>query len=632
MPNYNKDINYTGRDFASLRENLMEFAKTYFPSVYKDFNEASPGMMFLESVAYVGDVMGYYTDAAFKESLLPYAEEKNQIYNIAQFMGYTPRLISPSLTEIKFSQELPARTDDDSLPDYDYATNIKESTRVTSPAQGVEFRLLSDCNFKVDQGDTVIETSVVSPNKYFRVHKKVKAVSGFTKEETFTFGSPQKYSKIVLAEENITDIISMTDSDGNTWYEVPFLAQDTIFSEFQNLAENDSSLVSFDATNPYIMKRLKTSKRFRTYVRSDSKTEVRFGSGTQVAPDEELIPNPDTVGSNLPGSPSKLGIAFDPNNFTNTKAYGEAPSNVTLTITYAYGGGSAHNVRSGDINSFSSKVLSPFTANLNSTKLTRVKNSLNLINEEPASGGMDAESVEEIKQNALAYFQAQSRMVTRDDIITRIYALPERYGNIAKAYVVQDEQISSTGSSRFINNQFGLNIYLLGYDKNRKLTNLNDVSKQNLKTYLGRFRMLTDAYNIKNAYIVNIGVKFDILVKRGYNKNEVLLRAVNTVKKYFNIDSWQINQPIVIAEVLGVLLKVEGVLGVEKPSDGNPLGTNIVFENKYDTTKGYSGNVYDLTDPMVMKNGIIYTSKDPSIFEVKYPSTDIVGRVIGDVR
>jgi len=631
MPNYEKDINYTGRDFSSLRENLMEFAKTYFPTVYKDFNEASPGMMFLESVAYVGDVMGYYTDAAFKESLLPYAEEKNQIYNIAQFMGYTPRLISPSITEIKFSQELPARTDDESQPDYDYATNIKESTRVISPAQGVEFRLLSDCNFKVDQGDTIIDRSEwSSTNKYFRLYKKVKAVSGFTKEETFTFGSPEKYSKIVLAEENITDIISITDSDGNTWHEVPFLAQDTIFSEFQNLDENDSSLTSYDSTNPYIVKRLKTSKRFRTYVRADSKTELRFGSGIQVTPDEELIPNPDTVGSNLPGSPSKLGIAFDPNNFTSTRAYGEAPSNVTLTVTYAYAGGSAHNVRSGDINSFSSKVLSPFTANLDSTKLTRVKNSLNLINEEPASGGMDAESVEEIKQNALAYFQAQSRMVTRDDIVTRIYALPDRYGNISKAYVVQDEQISDTVG--FINNQFGLNIYLLGYDKNRKLTNLNSVSKQNLKTYLGRFRMLTDAYNIKNAYIVNIGVKFDILVKRGYNKSEVLLRSVNKMKEYFNIDNWQINQPIIIAEVLGVLLKVEGVLGVEKPSDGNPLGTNIVFENKYDTTKGYSGNVYDLSDPMVMKNGIIYPSKDPSIFEVKYPSTDIVGRVIGDVR
>ena len=220
-----------------------------------------------------------------------------------------------------------------------------------------------------------------------------------------------------------------------------------------------------------------------------------------------------------------------------------------------------------------------------------------------------------------------------DDIITRIYALPERYGNIAKAYVVSDDQISSPPGEQvsFTNNQFGLNIYLLGYDKNRKLTNLNSVTKQNLKTYLGRFRMLTDAYNIKNAYIVNIGVKFDILVKRGYNKNEVLLRAVNRTKEYFNIDTWQVNQPIVIAEVLASLLKVEGVLGVEKPAGGNPLGTNIVFENKYDTTKGYSGNVYDLTDPMVMKNGIIYTSKDPSIFEVKYPTTDIVGRVIGDI-
>jgi hypothetical protein len=636
MPTYKKDISYLGRDFAGLRSNLIEFAKTYFPNTYKDFNESAPGTMFLESVAYVGDVLGYYIDAMFKESLLPYAEEKNQVYNIAQFMGYTPRLISPSMATVTFSQEVPAMTDDPTQPDYDYALNIKSTTRLFAPNFGVEYRLLTDCNFKVDQGDVVKEISQTSTDgtiEYYRLHKKITVVSGYSKKETFTFGSPIKYDRITLSEENVTDIISVTDGDGNTWYEVPFLAQDMVFTEFQNIESNDSSLVQFDATNPYILKRLKTSKRFRTYVRPDKKTEMRFGAGTLVTPDEELIPNPDNVGSNLPGSPSKLGIAFDPNNFTNTRAYGEAPSNTTLEITYAFDGGSKHNVRSGEINSFASKIVTSLPSTLDGTKITRVNNSLNVVNDEPSSGGMDVESVEEIKQNAMAFFQAQSRSVTRDDILVRIYALPERYGNIAKAYVVQDEQITTQPGEEltFTKNQFGLNLYLLGYNNNRKLTKLNDVTKKNLKVYLDRFRMVTDAYNIKDAYIVNIAIKFDILTKKGYNKNEVLLNAINEVKNYFNIDLWQINQPLVIAEVVAKLIEVEGVVGVETPSDSNPLGTNIVIENRYDTAKGYSGNVYDLGDPMVIKNGVVYPSRDPAIFELKFPDTDIIGRVVGDV-
>jgi hypothetical protein len=636
MPTYKKDISYLGRDFAGLRSNLIEFAKTYFPNTYKDFNESAPGTMFLESVAYVGDVLGYYIDATFKESLLPYAEEKNQVYNIAQFMGYTPRLISPSMATVTFSQEVPAMTDDPTQPDYDYALNVKATTRLFAPNFGVEYRLLTDCNFKVDQGDVVKEISQTATDgtiEYYRLHKKITVVSGYSKTESFTFGSPIKYDRITLAEENVTDIISVTDGDGNTWYEVPFLAQDMVFSEFQNIESNDTSLVQFDATNPYILKRLKTSKRFRTYVRTDRKTEMRFGAGTLVTPDEELIPNPDNVGSNLPGSPSKLGIAFDPNNFTNTRAYGEAPSNTTLEITYAFDGGSKHNVRSGEINSFANKIVTSLPSTLDGTKITRVNNSLSVVNGEPSSGGMDVESVEEIKQNAMAFFQAQSRSVTSDDILVRIYALPERYGNIAKAYVVQDEQITTQPGEEltFTKNQFGLNLYLLGYNNTRKLTKLNDVTKKNLKTYLDRFRMVTDAYNIKDAYIVNIAIKFDLLTKKGYNKNEVLLNAINEMKNYFNIDRWQINQPLVIAEMVAKLIEVEGVVGVETPSDSNPLGTNIVIENRYDTAKGYSGNVYDLGDPMVIKNGVVYPSRDPAIFELKFPDTDIIGRVVGDV-
>jgi len=636
MPNYNKEVKYVGRDFSNLRNNLIELAKSYFPTAYKDFNEASPGMLFLEAGAYVGDVMGYYTDVAFKESLLPYAEEKNQIFNISQFLGYQPRLTSPALVTLTFSSEVPAQTGDSSKPDFEYAINVKAETRVKTATSGIDFRLLDDCNFATSTGQRTIEVSETNSSgtpTYYRLTKKVNATSGFVKEEKFTFGTAEKYSKIVLAKDNVTEILSIKDSVNNTWYEVPFLAQDLVFEELHALPDVDPSLSQYNETAPYMLRRTKTSKRFKTHARSDNKMELRFGAGTEVTADEELIPNPTNIGSNLPGSPSKLGVAFDPANFTKTRAYGEAPANTTLTINYTYGGGVDNNVGSKQINDFSSKVLSEFQGNLDATKLARVKNSISVTNDEPASGGMNGESVEEIKENALAHFQAQGRAVTKDDIIARIYSLPERYGNIAKAYVVQDDQITTQpdGTDNEIMNQFGLNVYLLGLDENKRLTKLNDVVKNNLKTYMGRFRMLTDAYNLKDAYIINLSVRFDILSEKGYNKNEVLLRAMVKMHEYFDIDRWQINEPIVIAAAVKELLNVEGVAAVQTPVDNNPLGTQLAFSNKYDVTKGYSGNLYDLSDPNVMKNGILYPAKDPSIFEVRYPKTDIVGKVVGDI-
>ena len=636
MPNYNKEVNYVGRDFGNLRDNLIELAKSYFPTAYKDFNESSPGMLFLEAGAYVGDVMGYYTDVAFKESLLPYAEEKNQIFNIAQFMGYQPRLASPALVTLTFTSEVPALTGTPEDPDLDYAINVKGETRVKTNTGGIEFRLLDDCNFATSTGNRTIEVSETNSSgtpTYYRLTKTVNATSGFIKDEKFTFGTAEKYSKIVLMMDNVTDIVSIKDDANNTWYEVPFLAQDTVFKELHALPDADPSLTQYNETSPYMLRRTKTSKRFKTHTRPDNKMELRFGAGTQVTADEELIPNPTNIGSNLPGSPSKLGIAFDPANFLRTKAYGEAPANTTLTITYTYGGDANHNVGSRQINDFSSKVLSEFQGNLDATKLARVKNSLAVYNEEPASGGMSGESVGEIKENALAHFQAQGRAVTKEDIIARIYSLPERFGNVAKAYVVPDDQITTQpdGTDNEIMNQFGLNVYLLGFDESKRLTKLNDVVKNNLKIYMGRFRMLTDAYNLKNAYIINLSMRFDILSEKGYNKNEVLLRAMVKMFDYFDIDRWQINEPIVIASVVKELLNVEGVAAVQTPVDNNPLGTQIAFSNRYDVTKGYSGNLYDLSDPSVMKKGILYPAKDPSIFEVRYPKTDIVGKVVGDI-
>ena len=249
-------------------------------------------------------------------------------------------------------------------------------------------------------------------------------------------------------------------------------------------------------------------------------------------------------------------------------------------------------------------------------------------NLEPAVGGMSGESVIEVKTNALAYFQAQSRAVTKDDYIIRVYSLPPKYGNIAKVYIVQDDQLAPEGSTR-IPNPLALNMYTLGYNAKRKLTQLNVAVKENVKTYLSQYRIMTDSVNIKDAYIINIGLQFSIVTQRGYNKNEIVLKCIDKIQTFFSIDKWQINQPIVISNLAYQISLVEGIASVVPPVENNPAGLPILITNKWEKTSGYSGNVYDIDS--ATKNGIIYPSMDPSIFELKYPNVDIEGRVIGDL-
>ena len=243
---------------------------------------------------------------------------------------------------------------------------------------------------------------------------------------------------------------------------------------------------------------------------------------------------------------------------------------------------------------------------------------------------MNGESVEEIKENALAHFQAQGRAVTKNDYIARTYALPAKYGNIAKAYIVQDTQLEVTNGNETgrVANPLALNLYVLGYNSSKQLSTLNQAVKENLQTYLTQFRMITDAVNIKDAYVINIGVKFNILTKIGYNKQDVVLRAIQKVREFFQIDKWQINQPIVLADLAYQISLTEGVSAVVPPDQDNPSGLPVLIINKHSASNNYSGNVYDIIT--ATKDGVIYPSIDPSCFELKFPSTDIEGRAVGN--
>ena len=634
-----KEVRYLNKDFTSFKNNLIEFTKIYFPNSYNDFNEASPGMMFIEMASYVGDVLSYYIDNQFKESLLAYAEEKKTVYNMAQTLGYKPTLAAAAQTGIDVFQTVPATSAGvgDSYttkPDLDYALNITAGMEVESDT-GITFITQEDCNFKYSSSYDPMEISVYESSDNvpvtYLLKKSIKAISGTVETEYISFGTAEKYKRIALANSDVTEIISVTDSDGNKWYEVPYLAQDTVFTDMENTSKNDDTLYTYSDQAPYLLKLLKTARRFTTFIREDGRTEMRFGAGTSDNPDEEIIPNPDEVGSSLPGSPSKLGTAFDPSNFLKTKAYGQAPSNTTLTITYRYGGGLEHNVRANSLRTIMSFQTLIDETGLSKSLLATTKDSVAINNPIPASGGKGSESVIEVKNNALAYFQAQQRAVTKEDYITRVYAIPAKYGNIAKCYIVQDTQLDSqsgaNSDSRIIN-PLALNLYTLGLDANKKLTTINQAVKENIQTYLTQFRMVTDAVNIKDAFVINIGVKFNFLTKVGYNKEEVVLKAIEKVKDFFDIDKWQIGQPIVMADLAYQLSLVEGVSAVVPPEENNPDSHPVLITNKYKSSDGYSGNAYDIIS--ATKDGVIYPSLDPSCFELKFPSTDIEGRVVGD--
>jgi len=645
-----KSINYLNKDFNDFKSNLIEFAKQYFPTTHNDFNEASPGMMFIEMAAYVGDVLSYYVDAQFRESLLAYAEEKRNIYNIAQSFGYKPKTTSPSEVILDVFQTVPALN---GLPDFRYSLTIDEGTQINASSNGTTFRTLEDVNFKFsssyDPRDvTIFESDSGEPTK-FLLKKKVKARSGEITTEFFDFGNSEKYSQIRLSNPNVIEIISCTDSDGNKWSEVDSLARDTVFQEMENNSANDPSSVSDRELSPYILKLRKVSRRFTTVVNENDQTTLRFGAGVSDNPDEEIVPNPTNVGSSLPGSPSFLTTAFDPSNFLKTKTFGLAPANTTLTIEYSYGGGIDDNVNVGDVNQLGPISFTVNENNLSAQLVQESKDSVSFTNPKPATGGSSGETVRETKENALAFFQAQSRAVTKDDYIVRAYSLPQRFGTVAKVHLSQDEQLSKVGMAEnlereitesdvgtslkdlqvnSIPNPLAMNMYTLGFDGNKKLTNLTPTTKQNLKTYLSQFRLVTDAINIKDAYIINIGVKFAILTKIGFNKNEVLLRCVSVVQDFFDIDRWQIGQPIVLADLVYEISLVDGVATVVNPSENNPNNRPIVIENKYQLDQGYSGNFFDIDTSI--RGGILYPALDPSIFEIKYPNVDISGKVLGD--
>ena len=595
-----RNIRYLDKDFNNFRNSLIEFSKTYFPDSYTDFSPSSPGMMFMEMASYVGDVLSFYQDNQIQETFTQYARQTPNLYQLAYMMGYKPRVTGAATADIDIFQTVPSvGSAGNESPDFSYSMNIPSNTLVNSNIEGKSNFIIqdfTDFSFSSSLDPTTVSVYSIANNapSRFLLKKSRSAISATTSSITFSFGSYEKFPTVVIEDDNIIEISSCVDSSGKTWYEVPYLGQETVFTPQRNVGGD----------TPYLLKLKKTQNRFVTRFLAKNKLQIQFGSGNNAESDSDIIPNPSNIGQNQTNL--KSGTAFSPSNFTFTNTYGTAPVNVTLTFTYLKGGGISSNAAAGTITSISPNSAT-FPANGGSTE----RNSLQIINPEAASGGDSGDGPDQIRENSLRMFGTQLRSVTEDDYTVRALSMPGIYGAVGKIYV-EPEKIENLNPHV---RPAILDMYVLGYNSSKKLTTTSTNFKTNLSTYLSQFRMVNDTLNIKNGFITNIGVDFQIVVRPNTAGNQVLTKCITILKDYFDIDKWQINQPIFITDLYTILDKVEGVQTVK----------SVDIYNKSGVLSGYSKYSYDVRG--ATQNNTVYPSQDPSIFEVKYPNSDIRGSI-----
>ena len=616
-----RDIKYLNKDFDSFRARLVDYTKTYFPNTYNDFTEASPGMMFMEMASYVGDVLAFYMDNQIQENFVQYAREQNNLLTLSYMMGYTPKVTSAANVDLSFYQILPATAT--YTPDFSYALSIPENTQVSSNADNItsfltETRLDFSLSSSLDPTEISVYSVTGTNPAYFLLRKTRRAISSTINTVLNSVTAPTDFYTINLEASNIIGILDIIDSDGNTWYEVPYLAEEMVYDSIRNTNPNDPNFIN-DTDAAYLLKTKQVARRFITRFTSANNLQIQFGAGTSSDITEEIIPNPTNVGIGLPFEKNRLTTAYSPTNFIFSNTYGIAPANTTLTIRYLTGGGVASNVQANQLTGLDRSNVTLVNNNIADSTIattiisgTTTQGGLNCTNLIAATGGSDGDSISELRLNTLSQFSSQLRNVTQDDYLVRAYSMPSKYGSLAKVFV-EKPRLAVTS------NQSVLDMYVLSYNVDNNLQLASTALKQNLQTYLYQYKMVGDSLNIKDGFIINIGVNFEIIVLPNYNNNRVLLSCINFLKRSFNINNWQINQPIILNSLFVGLDKIEGVQTVKYITINNKVGTAS-------NGNSYSSYAYDVEGATL--NNVVYPSIDPMIFEVKFPNSDIQGKVV----
>ena len=615
-----RDIKYLNKDFAGLRQALVNYSKTYFPTTYTDFTEASPGMMFMEQSAYIGDVLSFYQDSQINETFVQYANNIDNLYELSYVMGYRPKVTGVASTLLDFYQTVPAISSGGSQyqPDYRYALLVQPNAEVKSNTNNQYFITENPIDFTVSSSANPTSTTIFTVNgnnnpETYLLKKSTLGISAtVTSTNIFAGATPQEFFTTTINAENIVGILDIIDEDGNTWYEVPYLAEEMVYDSIRNSNPNTPNAFLDAGESPYLLQLKQVQRRFATRFINSGSLQIQFGAGTSLDVDAEVTPNSDNVGLGLPFEKDKLTTAYSPTNFIFTNTYGIAPTG-TLTVRYLTGGGVSANCAANTLTVLSNvqRNFVNFASNDTISGTYQISyNSLAVNNPRAASGGGGGDSLEEMKQNITSNFNTQLRAVTPNDYTIRALSMLPKYGKIAKVYTEKALASSNTGTN--------IDLYVLSFDVNGSLTTPSNTLKQNLITYLSQFRTVGDSVAIKDAFVVNIGVDFEIVTLPNYNSSDVLRRCIGALQDYFLIGNWQINEPIIYSEINVLLDRIDGVQTVK----------NLTFLNKNINNSGASYSQYTYDTQGATLNGVLYPSIDPMIFEVKYPNSDITGRIV----
>ena len=624
------NVNYTSKDFNTIKADLIEYTKSYFPDTYKDFNETSPGMMLIELSSYVGDVLSYYIDYNYKENLITTATEKRNIRRLSEFLGYKTPNKTPSVARLKVTTTIDAKSD--GTPDYGQApASIDSGLQIAS---NVDSEILFETTDEIDftssgSGDPAISAPTLDSNgeaSSYTLTRYVRAVSGKTKSKSFTITSPTKFLELDLDEDDVVEILSCTDSSALTWTEVDYLAQEKVLKEthYSNDITRDSAYDQGDATDdlssipiPYVADYIRTNKKFIKKFDEDTQTyKVCFGNGLFRFSNSGS--NVDTVeqagvtinGTNLADIPSAIGVTIG-----NNLNLGETPANTIMTFSYRVGGGAESNVQAGE--------------------LTIVNNApdgvtLSVTNEEPSIGGTDGQTVDEIRHNASAFFATQLRCVTKEDYTARIQSIPIKFGSIAKCYV---ERLD--GGTLLVST--------LSYNQNKQLVQTPQLILQNVATYINQFRMINDLIdfgftlneNLFSGYVINFGVRFIVNYDRRFNPTEVKLNVIEVIKDFFRVEKMQFKQSININDLQYNILGLSGVIGIKELTlfqDGNDeyaSGRKLYYYKADGEVIGDDNNYgFQFNFNEALEDGIYRPSVSPAVFELRNPNEDIYGKVI----
>jgi len=590
-------IRYTNRDFESIKSDLVEYARRYYSNTFKDFNEASFGSMMLDTVAYVGDILSFYLDYQVNESFLDSAIEYDNVVRHGAQVGYKFRQNASSFGIIDMYLMVPAVSSGVG-PDKSYMPILKQGTEFNSN-DGGSYTLNENIDFSSPEHEVVVSTvdSTTGVPTHYAVRARGQIVSGRQEREVIEIGSFQKFLKVVLSEPNITEIVSVYDTEGHRYHEVDFLSQNVIYMPVTNHNEKERQYA------PALLKPVPVARRF-TVIQQQNETFLQFGYGSDSEIFDDSVVDPSKIVMNMHGRDFVTDDSFDPSNLISTDKFGIAPSDTSLVVTYRRNTTADANATVNSINSVVRSFFDfPNRSKLESGKMSDVRNSLEVSNENKLVGDILPPNIEELKMRIKDHYAAQNRAVTRQDYMSVIYNMPKQFGAVKKANIVQD-------NDSFKRN---INIYVVSQTKAGKLTKTNNSIKENLKTWLNRHKMINDTVDILDARIVNFGINFEVIVASEANRFTILERATNAlIRKYDK--SYNIGEPIQITEMYKTLNLVEGVV-------------DTVHVNVANKSGGLHSEILFPTDFYLSPDGRTLFIPEDHIFELKFPRDDIKGTI-----